>query len=62
MKTNQRFPDETEKITAFWESCLKIVNDNETYQFIIEENEELLREAKSIKKELIRRIEEPWKI
>lgn len=51
-----------EKIKVFWGSCLKIVNNNETYQFIVEENEELLREAKSIKKELIRRIEEPWKI
>lgn len=53
---------DSNKIEMFWESCLKMLNKNETYQFIISKNEVILREAKSIRKELIKRIEEPWKI
>lgn len=53
---------EQKEIEMFWEVCLRKMDENETYTFIIKENEKLLKEAKNIKKELIKRIEEPWKI
>jgi hypothetical protein len=42
--------------------CLQRAKDDCEQKFIIHENEDLLREAKEIKKELIKQIEEPWKI
>jgi hypothetical protein len=46
----------------FWESCLRRMKEDKTYKFIIEKNEELLEEARQVKKEIIKGIEEPWKI
>lgn len=46
----------------FWESCLRRMKEDKTYKFIIEENQELLEEARQVKKEIIERIEKPWKI
>jgi len=51
-----------EKFNQFWESCLRRMKEDKTYNFIIEENEKLLKEARNLKKEIVKRIEEPWKI
>lgn len=53
---------ESKKVEIFWGTCLKKMKSHETYVFIVEENERLLKETQKIKKELIKRIEEPWKI
>ena len=50
------------KFDEFWESCLERMKSNETYQFVIGENDRLLDEARNLEKEIIKRIEEPWKI
>ena len=50
------------KIDGIWKSCLARMKEDRTYGFIIEENQELLEEARQVKKEIIKRIEEPWKI
>lgn len=52
----------SEKIAKFWEVCLQKIEDNTEHQFVIRENDSLLEEAKEIKKELVKRIEEPWRI
>lgn len=49
-------------IKKFWEICLQKIGDNPEHQFVVKENDKLLEEAEEIKKELIKRIEEPWKI
>ena len=51
-----------EKFNEFWESCLKRMKEDKTYKFIIEENDKLLEEARNVQKEIVKRIEEPWKI
>ncbi len=53
---------DTKEIERFLELCRKEMKENETYTFIIKENDKLLKEAKSLKKELIKRIQEPWEI
>lgn len=53
---------EEKKFDEFWESCLRRMREDKTYKFIIEENDKLLEEARNVKKEIVRRIEEPWKI
>lgn len=50
------------KFNEFWQACLKRMREDETYRFIIEENDKLLEEARNVKKEIVKRIEEPWKI
>ena len=50
------------KFDEYWESCLERMKSNETYQFVIKENERLLDEARGLEKEIAKRIEEPWKI
>lgn len=50
-----------EKFNEFWQSCLRRMKEDETYKFVIEENEKLLEEARNVKKEIVKRIEEPWK-
>jgi len=50
------------KLNEFWELCLKTMNEDETYKFVLEESNRLLEEAEKVKKELSQRIEKPWKI
>lgn len=50
------------KFDEYWESCLKRMIEDKTHKFIIEENDKLLTETRSLKKEIVRRIEEPWRI
>jgi hypothetical protein len=50
------------QIDDVWKSCLARMKQDETYRFVIEENQKLLEEARQVKKEIIKRIEEPWKI
>lgn len=50
------------KFNEFWQSCLRRMKEGETYKFVIEENEKLLEEARNVRKEIVKRIEEPWKI
>jgi len=51
-----------DKFNEFWSLCETKLNENETCKFVIEEDEKLLTEARNIKKEIVKRIEEPWKI
>lgn len=51
-----------ERFKKFWESCLKREEEDKTYRLMLEENKGLLSQAEAIKKELTKRIEEPWKI
>ena len=50
------------KFNEFWESCLRRSKRDKTYKFVMEETDKLLEEARKVKKEIIKRIEEPWKI
>lgn len=43
-------------INIFWEKCLQKVDKLPERQFILEENDNLLDEAKNLKKEIIKRI------
>lgn len=62
-RNGERFDsDDLTKFNEFWESCLKRMKEDETYKFIIEENDKLLTDARDVMKEIIKRIEEPWKI
>ena len=54
--------DKNQELDKFWQLCLKRRNEDKTYQFIIEEKPKLLVEATKMMKELVKRIEEPWKI
>jgi len=47
---------------GFWESCLRRMKENVTYKFVTEENHKILKEAKKVREEVIKRIEKPWKI
>lgn len=51
-----------EKIEEFYDVCLKIIKNNSKLQFVINENKNLLVEAKEIKNKLIKRLEKPWEI
>jgi len=52
----------SEKPDEFWKSCMRKIKEDKTYKFMIEENEKLLDETRKIRKKLVKRIEEPWKI
>jgi len=52
----------TAKFDAFWESCQKRMKKNVTHNFVIEENDKLLKEAKNLEKEIAKRIKEQMKI
>lgn len=54
--------DSVNQIKLFWEQSLEKLEKNETYQYIVSKNEIILKEIKNIKKELVKRIEKPWKI
>ena len=49
-------------LDRFWQTCLKRTKENETYKFVTEENWKMLEDAKKLKKEIIERVEKPWKI
>ena len=53
---------EVAKFDEFWKSSLERMLSEKTYSYIIEENKNLLEEAKEIQKKLITRIKEPWNI
>jgi len=53
---------EIEKFDDFWQSCIAWTKENPTVQFIFKENERLLADAKKLKEELTKRIQEPWNI
>lgn len=53
---------DSSKFDKFWQSCKRRVSSNKTYRYIIEENDKLLEEARKLKKEIAKRIEEPWRI
>ena len=46
----------------FWELCHNKIKNNETYQYVLEDNEKLLEEAKSVKELLIDRIQKTFKL
>jgi hypothetical protein len=50
-----------EKFDKFWESCLVRMEDDDTYQFVIKENDNLLEEAKELKEEIAERIQKQLK-
>jgi hypothetical protein len=49
-------------LNTFWESCLNVMREDESYGLLVRENKRLLEEAKSLKQEIAKRIEEPWRI
>ncbi len=49
------------KITKFWNTCLIKIENVPKLKFVVEENESLLKEAKKIKKTLIKRIKKTIK-
>jgi hypothetical protein len=51
-----------EKLDEFLSSGLEQLRNDETFKFIVEENTKLYEEAKKLKQEIAKRIEEPWKI
>jgi len=51
-----------DKFDEFWGSCLKRMKEDKTYQSILGETDRLLEEARYVKKKLVERIQEPWKI
>jgi len=55
-------PPNVELLNSFWESCLKRAKEDKYHKFIVEENDTLLEEARKLKQEIAKRIEEPWKI
>lgn len=48
---------DTKKITNFWNECLSKMKSVSEFQHVVEENDILLKKAKEIKDELIKRIE-----
>ena len=54
--------DKTPELNKFWQSSLKRIRQDESYKFMVEENNTLLEEARKLKQEIANRIEEPWKI
>jgi hypothetical protein len=49
-------------LEKFWQSCIKRMKENETYRFVVEENSKILEDARKLREEIVKRIEEPWKI
>lgn len=47
-----------ENFDELWEACLARMEEDGTYRFVIQENENLLEEAKELKEEMVKRIEE----
>jgi hypothetical protein len=56
------YSKDLKKFDKFWESCLRRMKEDETYRFVMAEDSNLLEEAKKVRKEIVERIEEPWKI
>jgi len=54
--------DNEAKLNKIWESALRRIREDESYNFIVDENDRLLEEARKLKQEIANRIEEPWKI
>jgi len=50
------------KFEGFWQSCVRTMKEDGIHKFIVEEKERLLDEAKEVRKELVKRIEETWRI
>lgn len=51
-----------DKSIKFWELCLTKMGENKTYQNVNKNHKKLLEEAKGIRKLLIERIQEIWKL
>jgi len=46
----------------FWQSCIKRMKEDQTYRFLVEENNKILEDARILREEIVKRIEKPWKI
>jgi hypothetical protein len=58
-----KYEDEVKAIfDAMWDKCHQRMEQNSDVQAIRKEYPEIIKELQSIRKELIRRIQEPWKI
>jgi len=55
-------PLSIKKFDDYWERCFEEVGKNSTVQFVWQESNELGVILKEAKKELVKRIEEPWRI
>jgi hypothetical protein len=61
--TVMKYEDATRTIfDTMWEKCHQRMEQNSEVQILRKEYPEIVKELKSIRKELIRRIQEPWKI
>ena len=54
--------DNSTEFNHFWQSTRKSLNEDETYRYMIKENDSLLDVAKKLKQEIANRIEEQLKI
>lgn len=54
--------DNEARLNKIWQSALRRTREDESYKFIVDENDRLLEEARKLKQEVADRIEEPWKI
>lgn len=50
------------KFNEFWKLCLERMKEDEVYRFMMKEHGNLLEDARNVRKELVKRIEETWKI
>jgi len=55
-------PRDEDRFDEFWESCLKRMKEDKNYQSILKETDGLIGEAKDVRKKVVERIQEPWKI
>lgn len=53
---------QNKEFDEFWQSCIRRMKENDTYRFLVEENNNILEDAKRLREEIIERIEKPWKI
>ena len=50
------------RFNQFWEACVSTLWENESYNTLLTKTKKLLKKAKNVQNELVKRIEEPWRI
>jgi hypothetical protein len=56
------FTDDFKSISSYWESCLKLLRENDTFASLPSEKTALLNRSEKIKKDIEKRISESWRI
>ncbi len=50
-----------DKFNEFWDSCVARIEDDDVYKLVFEENDVLLEEARNLKEEIAKRIQEQFR-